>query len=139
MNRQHAAVERIFRIDRHTQSKADGYEGDAPSTTACVAPLMKKDFPEVKQFTRVVPFLGVEKQLLRFKDKILYEKDAVYVDSTFFEVFNFHFVAGNPSTALAAPYSVVLLKPTADRLFGKQDPLLASPLALTMSMTNTTM
>ena len=86
--------------------------------TGSVAPLLKQDFPEIEQFTRVVPFLGVERHLLHYREKLLYEKDAVYVDSTFFDIFNFHFVEGDPHTALMEPYTVVLLKSVADRLLG---------------------
>jgi putative ABC transport system permease protein len=120
---QHNDVKDIFRIGKHMLSKAQGHEADVPTTVAPVAPLMKKDFAEVKQFTRVVPFLGVDKHVLHYNNKDFYEKDAVYVDSTFFEVFNYHFVNGNASKALAEPYSIVLLKSVADKLFGKEDPI----------------
>ncbi len=76
---------------------------------------MKRDFPEVEQFTRVVPFIGIDKHLLRYKDHSVYETNPFYVDSTFFHVFSYHFVEGNKN-ALMKPYSVVLLKPTADKL-----------------------
>jgi putative ABC transport system permease protein len=66
---------------------------------------------------------GLYEHLLRYKDKSLYEKDAVFADSTFFDVFNFHFVGGNAATALSESYSVVLSSSTADRLFGKEDPI----------------
>ncbi len=35
----------------------------------------------------------------------------------------YHFIYGNPSNALKAPYSIVLLKPVADKLFGSEDPI----------------
>ncbi|HVX48900.1 MAG TPA: ABC transporter permease [Chitinophagaceae bacterium] len=122
-DRQHKNAEDIYRIDVHSISKNRGYEDDWSTTVAPVAALMKRDFPEVEQFTRVVPFLGIDKQLLAYKNKSFYETDAVYVDSTFFDVFNFHFVIGNPSSALLQPYSVVLLKPVADKLFGRENPV----------------
>ncbi|HWB25326.1 MAG TPA: ABC transporter permease [Chitinophagaceae bacterium] len=122
-DKQHKNVQDIYRIDVHSVAKTRGYEDDWSTTVAPVAPLMKHDFPEVEQFTRVVPFLGVDKQLLFYKNKSFYETDAVYVDSTFFDVFSFHFIVGNKSTALQQPYSVVLLKPVADKLFGKENPV----------------
>lgn len=122
-DKQHENVENIYRVNQHSIAKGRGFEGDRSNTVAPVAPLMKHDFPEVEQFTRVVPFLGIDKQLLKYNNKSFYETEAAYVDSTFFDVFNFHFVAGNPATALLQPYSVVLLKPTADKLFGKDNPV----------------
>jgi len=49
---------------------------------APVAPLMKHDFPEVEQFTRVFPLLGVDNHLLHYKNKTLSEKEVVYAGST---------------------------------------------------------
>jgi putative ABC transport system permease protein len=122
-DKQHADVQDIYRIDQHGKNKGQETESNVSTVVAPVAPMMKKDFPEVEQFARVVPFLGVDQHLMRYKNKVVYEKDAVYVDSTFFSVFNYHFVTGNPLTALAQPYSVVLLKATAEKLFGKEDPV----------------
>jgi len=122
-DKQHADVQDIYRINQHGISKAQGSEAYVCTVVAPIAPLMKKDFAEVAQFTRVVPFLGVDQHLMKYKNKVLYEKDAVYVDSTFFSVFNYHFVTGNPLTAMSQPYSVVLLKGTAEKLFGKENPI----------------
>jgi putative ABC transport system permease protein len=120
-DRQHESVQQIYRVDCHI--KGAGGEGDRGTVTGSVAPLLKQDFPEIDQFTRVVPFLGVDRHLVRYKEKLLYEKDAVYADSTFFDLFNFHFVRGDRRTALMEPYSVVLLESVAQRLFGSEDPI----------------
>ncbi|MGH2563638.1 MAG: FtsX-like permease family protein, partial [Ginsengibacter sp.] len=66
---------------------------------------------------------GKTKHLLRYKEKSLYEQNEAYVDSTFFDVFTYHFINGNPKNVLNEPYSIVLLKSTADKLFGKENPL----------------
>jgi putative ABC transport system permease protein len=95
------------------------------TNSPAIAPAMKKDFGEVQQFTRVVKtdVFGVKEHLLRYKDKSFYETDAVYADSTFFDIFNYHFLGGSASTVLAQPYSVVLLQPVAVKLFGGGDPI----------------
>jgi putative ABC transport system permease protein len=118
-DRQHRRVGDLYRIDSHLKTVAA--EDDRATVTGSVAPQMKQEFPEVEQFTRVIPFLGVERHLLHYKEKTLFEKEAVYVDSTFFDVFNFHFVEGDMRTAMMEPYSVVLLQSVAERLFGKED------------------
>ena len=81
-----------------------------------IAPTMKKDFGEVLQYTRVVPTLGVVKHLLTYKDKSVYEADVLYADSTFFDVFTYHFIYGNPVSALKEPYSIVLMKALSDKV-----------------------
>jgi putative ABC transport system permease protein len=103
-----------------------GMRGDKHKMASCsppIAPALKNDFPEVEQFTRIIPTLGSSNHLLRYKDKSFYNDDAFFVDSTFFNVFNFHFDYGNATNALAEPNSIVLLKPVADKLFGKENPI----------------
>ena len=45
------------------------------------------------------------------------------VDPSFFQVFNFEFEKGNPSTALSQPNNLILTQQTAERIFGTRDPL----------------
>jgi len=111
----------IYRIT--TTMKLRGDKINSGATSPPIAPAMKNDFAEVKQFTRIISTIGVNQHLLRYKDKTFYEKDAVFVDSTFFDVFTYHFINGNPKNALSEPYSLVLLKPVADKLFGNEDPV----------------
>lgn len=127
-------VETQNSYDKHHKDAGDIYRvttalqlpGDKHNNATCsppIAPGLKSDFGEVIQFTRVVPTIGVKQHLLRYKEKSFYEKDAVYVDSTFFEVFSWHFVYGSPAKVLTEPYSIVLLKSTSDKLFGSEDPV----------------
>lgn len=111
----------IYRITTKLELAGDKHYNATASPP--IAPTMKKDFGEVLQFARIIPTLGVSKHLLGFKEKFIYEEDACYADSTLFEIFDYHFIYGNPANALKAPYSVVLFKPVADRLFGSEDPL----------------
>jgi len=120
-DKQHHHANNIYRITSALVLTGDKHNHATSSPP--IAPAMKRDFGEVEQFTRVVPTMGVSKYLLRYKEKSFYEKDAVYVDSTFFDVFTWHFTNGNPQNALTAPYSIVLLKPIADKLFGSENPV----------------
>ncbi|HEV3223597.1 MAG TPA: ABC transporter permease [Puia sp.] len=119
-DKHHDGVSRIYRVDRKLTAN-DGVHNLANSG-GFICPAMKRDFPEIEQYTRVVPFIGIDRHLLRYKDHSVYETNPYYVDSTFFEVFSYHFVEGNKNS-LMKPYSVVLLKPTADKLFGQIDPV----------------
>jgi putative ABC transport system permease protein len=111
----------IYRIITTLELAGDKHNSGAASPP--IAPTMKKDFGEVIQFTRLAPTLGVEKHLLKYREKSFYESNAVYADSTLFDMFSFHFVNGNAANALKAPYSIVMMKPVADKLFGREDPL----------------
>ena len=120
-DRHHVDAKDIYRVNRIDK----GTEGvfNAAITAMPMGPLMKRDFPEVRQFARVIPFIGVDKHLISHGDKHLWIKDAYIVDSTFFDVFTYQPVRGNLQTALYKPNTVVLLKPLADELFGKEDPI----------------
>jgi putative ABC transport system permease protein len=111
----------IYRVVTDLSLPGDNHHN--ATTSPPIVPTMKKDFGEVLEYTRLAPTLGVSKHLLTFKEKSFYEQDAVYADSTFFSMFNYHFIYGNPTNALREPYSVVLMEPVAVKLFGKEDPL----------------
>ena len=120
-DRDHVDAKDIYRVNRIDKGQEGTY--NVAISAMPVAPLMKRDFPEVRQFTRVIPFIGVDKHLITYKDKPLWIKDAYIVDSTFFDVFTYQPVRGNLQTALYKPNTVVLLKPLAEELFGKEDPI----------------
>lgn len=122
-DKHHKNAKDIYRINSALQLSGEKHTNATASPP--IAPAMKNDFPEVQQFTRVIQVgkLGSKQNLLHYGEKSFYEKKAVYVDSTFFDVFSYHFTNGSPSKALAEPYSIVLMKPIADKLFGNIDPV----------------
>ena len=120
-DKHHTNAKDIYRITTWLSITGDKHNNSTSSPP--IAPAMKNDFGEVQQFARVVPAIGVKQHLLRYKEKSFYEKDLVFVDSTFFDVFTYHFTNGNPVNALTEPYSIVLMKATADKLFGDEDPV----------------
>jgi putative ABC transport system permease protein len=121
-DKHHKDAADIFRITTTTVQTGDHRTGATCSPP--IAPAMKNDFPEVAQYTRVIPTLGAVKHLLQYKERSFYEDDAVFVDTSFFDVFTYHFIYGNASNSiLKAPYSVVLLKPVSVKLFGDINPV----------------
>ena len=122
-DRQHRKVHDLYRVVTRFGTAGDSWLGATASPP--IVPAMKKDFPEVEQFTRTVDpqMSGISEHLLRYKDRVFYESNLLFADSTFFDVFSYHFVNGNAAGALTAPFTVVLLKPVADKLFGGDDPV----------------
>ncbi len=112
-------VNDIYRITTSLASKGDKHTMATSSPPIALA--MKNDFPEVQQFTRVVGGISAKQHLLRYKENSFYEKKVLFVDSTFFDVFTYHFISGSEQKALAQPYSIVLLKTTAEKLFGTEE------------------
>ena len=120
-DRHHKNAGNIYRLTTDLVLTGDKHHNATASPP--IAPAIRRDFPEVEQFTRVVATLGLSKHLLKYKEKAFYEDKEYYVDSTFFDMFSYHFVRGNPAGVLNKPYTMVLLKPVADKLFGTEDPI----------------
>jgi putative ABC transport system permease protein len=123
-DKHHDHARDIYRVDQRVTSLDGKFNELLSSTvTAPVGPLLKQNIPEIEQVVRVIPFLGVEQHLLHAGDKVFAEKKAVLVDSTFFNVFTYHFVYGNAASAMVHPMSVVLTKDLAGKLFGAGNPV----------------
>ncbi len=89
--------------------------GNAP-----VGPALKADFPQIRH---VVQFTSSTDYLLEYKDKRFEETNIVFMDAAAFDVFSWKMLAGNPHTALQAPYSIVLTKNVAQKYFGDSNPV----------------
>jgi len=122
-DKQHKNANDVYRVTTTLQLPGDNHKNSTCSPP--IVPAMKHDFPEIEQYTRAVPAenFGAAKTLLTYKEKSFYDKDLVYVDSTFFDIFNYHFANGTPLKCLNEPYTVVLIKPVAVKLFGSENPV----------------
>jgi len=89
--------------------------GNAP-----VGKALKADFAEVQE---VVQFSGQSSVLLRYGEKAFQEDNVFYADSNALDVFSWKLIAGNPKTALTAPYSALLTESTAKKYFGDENPI----------------
>jgi putative ABC transport system permease protein len=99
-----------------------------PTTPAAMGEIMKSVFPEIQQTTRLVRLFAEDKTLLQYTPqndavKSFYETKGYLADSTFFRIFTYNFIEGNPATALSNPNSVVLSEEIARKIFGDQPAL----------------
>jgi len=96
-------------------------EGELAVTPAPWAPLMKKDFPEIKEYTRL---LKDEKVLIGEPgQQHFYEQQMLYADSTFFNVFSVALEQGDVRRALEKPNSIILTDEAAKKYFGNVNPI----------------
>jgi putative ABC transport system permease protein len=51
------------------------------------------------------------------------EKNAAYVDSAWFSIFHYDFVAGNPRSFFSSRYNLILTRTKAKKYFGEADPI----------------
>jgi putative ABC transport system permease protein len=122
-DKHHKDAQNIYRVTSSLELPGDKHT--TASASPPIAPAIKRDFPEVVQYARLFSsdIIGNNNSMLKYKDKTFYETGLVYVDSTFFDVLSYHFAYGkNTHDLLAEPYSIVLSKLTATKLFGNGDP-----------------
>ncbi len=82
-----------------------------------ILPLYINDnYAGIKAFTRFRPL--ADKVLIEHGNTQFYEH-ITYVDSTFFDVFQLPFLAGNPENSLDDPNALVITANTAEKYFGK--------------------
>ena len=113
----HPSADRIYRI-----TEFQSFPGKDRQHVACTAGLMahtlKLDYPEVFAASRLGSWGTYP---VKVDGKMQFFQDATYADSNFFGFFRFRLVSGDPATALVKPFSVVLARSTAQRLFGTED------------------
>ncbi len=115
----HAHKNEIYRLINRSQRS--GVERDLSGAPPLLGPALKANFPEVVEATRVLayqPFCSTDGP-----NAVQVGIRAVQVDPSFFRMFDFPFLQGQPRTALDDPYSVVLNEKTALALFGDADPI----------------
>ena len=110
-------ADRIFRIATLDSTLAE--KSEMALTADAVAGAVEREFPDVKAATR----LRRAWEAVRYQDKAFVEHDWQYTDSSFFSVFGYDLLEGNPATALQAPHTVVLTESTAAKYFGDESAL----------------
>lgn len=115
-DKHHDNAENLYRLN----TVFPGSDGDGmPTGSPPIVWAMKEELPEIENAVRVVNPPQVEKNLLRYRDKVFYETRGFIVDSTFFDIFSYDFVEGSPETALDRPSTVVIKESIAKKLFAE--------------------
>lgn len=100
----HPDADRIYRVGaRIMEHDKYGYgEGIVPPT----GPALRKEIPGIEASARYYMYpVG--------------DTNAIITDANYFTIFPYHWLAGNPATALTAPLSVVLTESRARKYFGR--------------------
>jgi putative ABC transport system permease protein len=117
-DRFHEKLDRIYRAS--VTFKLQDQVQATPISNLPMGPEMTDAFPEIENFTR---FSTEQRGTLTVEKKSFKEVSFYVVDSTFFDLFSFRPLAGNPGKMLAGPSGMVITASLAKRLFGSLDPL----------------
>lgn len=113
----HENGDRIYRVC------IDAFLGTPLKAPVCMAPAgpaMKESFPEVLDVARLV---RPRRASVLHENRPSSEDDVGYADASFFNIFTFPFVTGDPATALKAANTVVITEDVAKKYYGNGDPL----------------
>ncbi len=109
----------IYRVAIN-EYRENQFERESYVYTSPLAQAMYQDLPGIESYVRIsIPntdYFYVQNEPFKIEDYI-------YTDSTFFTFFSFELLTGDPKEVLAAPFSIVLTKSVASRLFGSKNPL----------------
>ncbi|HEY2722139.1 MAG TPA: ABC transporter permease, partial [Chitinophagaceae bacterium] len=110
---------RIARVIMEYQFGGSSAPTKGNFTSVRVAPVLKRTFPEVESAVKMQMY----SQVVRYEDKLIDEKNFLYADSTFLDIFSFKLLHGNPHSVLNAPFKVVLTESSAKKYFGAENPI----------------
>jgi len=110
-------AERIYRVD--ADIKFGGNNLNLCVSSDPMGPTLKKDYPQVEEYTRVYASEG--SKLVRKGNDYITEDKIVYADSTFFNVFPQKVISGDTKHALFEPNTVVLSETAAKKYFSTSD------------------
>jgi len=124
-DRHNENFERIYRLE------GDFFINEKRDLTAIVqiplAPTLHDEYPEIEEYTRIL----TQRDLYFERDEDTFKEDSImWADSTVFKIFTIPFIAGDPSTALSEPFTMVVSESLARKYFGTWDVLGKSMKAL---------
>lgn len=114
----HQDKENIYRVDfkLFEEEKLELYSAAA---VPAIGLELKRNFPEVKEYTRLNRVEGV----ITYGDVHFKETDMFYAEPSFFSIFTFPLLKGEGDTSLLAVNTAVLSQSAAVRYFGNDDPI----------------
>jgi len=117
-DRFHKNAARIYRVITHIPMSGEIRTFAISPPT--LAPFLNEEYPEVEHAVRFQEGNG---RLIQAGEKKFTDDRLSFADPEFFKVFTFPFVSGDPETAMADPYSVMMTETAAEKYFGNKNPV----------------
>jgi putative ABC transport system permease protein len=114
----HRNADNIYRVN-YLLYEEGILEQNSASGSGAIGKEMKNAFPEVEKYTR---FTRTE-SLVGYGDKTFKEKNILYAQSSFFDLFTFPLLMGKADTSLLAINHAVITEETAKKYFGDENPI----------------
>lgn len=115
----HTNANRIYRSS--LEYSFGGQTAKTAVSPTALLPLLERNFPEVESGVRLYNPARWNPFVIRKGENVFQEEKFFYADSTFFQVFSFALLHGNPREALTNPNTVILTQSMAKKYFGDED------------------
>ena len=118
-DRFHKNGKQIYRITSQAEFQNPFRVSTVASTATQLGDAIQKEYPNRAKIVRIDKSLSGE---INYKEKTFFS-NGLFADASFLEVFTFPLALGNIKNALKEPYSLVLKKSLAQKIFGKANPI----------------
>ena len=113
----HADDNRIYHLKTGLKSNPKGFWG----TPLLLAETAKQQVPEIDKTSRFLIVNNSTNPILGINNNFYKEKDLVYVDKEWFDIFHYDFVAGNAAGISQNPNSIILTESLAKKYYGNNN------------------
>jgi len=110
-------ADRIVRVVGKVTTASEVFDHAVSSVP--MAHALQTDYPEVENTVR----LEMNDAIVKNGEKQFSEPGILLADASFFDVFSYYLKEGDPKTALAQPYTIILTESMAKKYFGNEDPV----------------
>jgi len=118
----HPEAENIYRVD-YLLYEEDILEQHSAAGSAAIGREIVSYFPEAINYARFYRTESLVKYSFEDGDEAVKERDILYAQSSFFELFNFPLLSGLADSTILALDHAVITDETARRYFGEEDPM----------------
>jgi putative ABC transport system permease protein len=120
LDRFHKNADRTYRLVADWSNRGDSRIHQL-GTPFILAQTIREKYPQVEFITQISgPFQDI---VIRQGEKAIRVSDVFGAEPSFFDVFSFPLIRGNPGSSLRDPNTVVLSETIAATFFGQEDPL----------------
>jgi len=114
----HKKGDRIYRL--YLDGKIGEQELLSAYTAVPTAPAFLEEFPELEDACRMERWSEI---IVRYEDKTFQEDNILFADSSFFNIFSYNLLKGDPNEVLREPNTVVISDEMAKKYFGDDEPI----------------
>ena len=112
----HKNADNIYRVISEVTTP-DGIVNNARTPNPTGA-FLTEEYPEVVNFTR---FQAIERWNFSYGEKRFDDINLAFTDPSFFDIFSFPFIKGDPKTAFSDRYNLIITESMARKFFGDEE------------------